>query len=400
MRKRRILLVFGTRPEAIKMCPLVKALKKSKAFYVFVCVTGQHRDMVFEVLKVFDVKPDFDLDIMREGQDLCDITHRVLVGVSEVLEGLMPDLVLVHGDTTTSFATALAAFYKQIPVGHVEAGLRTHHIYNPWPEEMNRQLTARIAAYHFAPTQLAKHHLLEEHVSGEIFVTGNTVVDALQFVTDKFAHDAALYHEQVRALRAAGYDTDRLDNGRRLVLITGHRREHFGEKFIDMAMGLKELSTKYDDVDFVYPVHPNPNVRDAITKAFCPGARKADLFSKEMGDRYPNFFFLTPLPYLAFVMLMSRCTFILTDSGGLQEEAPALGKPVLVMRETTERQEAIHSGAARLVGTSRTRIAEAASNLLDNPSACEEMSMAAYSYGDGSACQNIIDALLSSNTHI
>lgn len=377
------MLVFGTRPEAIKMCPLVKEFQKHPdIFETIVCVTGQHREMLDQVLKIFDVKPDYDLNIMKQGQDLYDVTARVLTGMRDVFKECKPDVVLVHGDTTTSTAAALAAFYQQIPVGHVEAGLRTHNIYSPWPEEMNRQITGRIATYNFAPTPLSEKNLQEEKAHGQIFVTGNTVIDALHMVVDKLKNDQALADEQINVLKKAGYDVTRLDNGKKLVLITGHRRENFGEGFINMVTAMKDLSEKYPDVDFVYPMHLNPNVRKPIHEVFGEDLTR------------PNFFFIEPLQYLEFVYLMEMSTIVLTDSGGIQEEAPGLGKPVLVMRDTTERPEALKSGTVHLVGTNRELIVNEVSCLLDDIVAYEVMSKAANPYGDGMACYRIVKALI------
>ena len=376
------MLVFGTRPEAIKMCPLVKEFQKhTKEFKTVVCVTGQHREMLDQVLTIFDVKPDYDLNIMKQGQDLYDVTARVLTGMRDVFKECKPDVVLVHGDTTTSTASALAAFYQQIPVGHVEAGLRTHNIYSPWPEEMNRQLTGRIAEYNFAPTPLSEKNLLEEKAHGKIYVTGNTVIDALHMVVDKLNNDAALAKEQDEFLLQAGYDAARLDNGKKLVLITGHRRENFGDGFIRMVTAMKDLSEKYPDVDFVYPMHLNPNVRKPIHEVFGEDLTRS------------NFFFIEPLQYLEFVHLMSKATIVLTDSGGIQEEAPGLGKPVLVMRDTTERPEALESGTVHLVGTDYDKIMNEVSVLLDDDAAYKKMSQAVNPYGDGKACHRIVDAL-------
>ena len=379
----RVLLVFGTRPEAIKMCPLVKEFQKDpESFETIVCVTGQHREMLDQVLRIFEIKPDYDLNIMKQGQDLYDVTARVLTGMRDVLKEVKPDVVLVHGDTTTSTAAALAAFYQQILVGHVEAGLRTHNIYSPWPEEMNRQITGRIAAYDFAPTPLSEKNLLEEKAQGRIYVTGNTVIDALHMVVDKLKNDKALADEQVGVLKAAGYDVTRLDGGRKLVLITGHRRENFGDGFISMVTAMKDLSEKYPEVDFVYPMHLNPNVRKPIH----------EVFGEDL-TVYPNFFFIEPLQYLEFVYLMEKSTVVLTDSGGIQEEAPGLGKPVLVMRDTTERPEALKSGTVHLVGTDHDLIVSEVSTLLDDAKAYEKMSKAVNPYGDGKACSRIVRAL-------
>ncbi len=376
------MLVFGTRPEAIKMCPLVKAFQKDiKNFETIVCVTGQHREMLDQVLTIFDVKPDYDLNIMKQGQDLTDVTARVLTGLRDVFKECRPDVVLVHGDTTTSTAGALAAFYAQIPVGHVEAGLRTHNIYSPWPEEMNRQITGRIATYNFSPTPLSEKNLLEENVQGKIVVTGNTVIDALHMVVEKLKNDLALAKEQEKILAKAGYDVMRLKDGKKLVLITGHRRENFGEGFIRMVTAMKDLSEKYPDVDFVYPMHLNPNVRKPIHEVFGEDLTR------------PNFFFIEPLQYLEFVYLMEKSTIVLTDSGGIQEEAPGLGKPVLVMRDTTERPEALESGTVHLVGTDYNKIFNEVSTLLEDDTAYEKMSKAVNPYGDGKACGRIVNAL-------
>lgn len=385
------MLVFGTRPEAIKMCPLVKELqKRSSEFETVVCVTGQHREMLDQVLRIFEVKPDIDLNIMKQGQDLTDVTVRILTGMRDVFKTCKPDVVLVHGDTTTSTAAALAAFYAQIPVGHVEAGLRTHNIYSPWPEEMNRQLTGRIATYNFAPTPLSEKNLLEENAHGKVYVTGNTVIDALHLVVDKLKTDAALAAEQNRILLAAGYDVTRLAKGKKLVLITGHRRENFGDGFIRMLSAMRDLSIKYPNVDFVYPMHLNPNVRRPIHEIFTG----MDSLSKGEGwGEASNFFFIEPLQYLEFVHLMSKATIVLTDSGGIQEEAPGLGKPVLVMRDTTERPEALASGTVHLVGTDYDKIVNEVSTLLDDASAYEIMSKAVNPYGDGQACHRIVSVL-------
>lgn len=379
-----IMLVFGTRPEAIKMCPLVKEFQKhSDIFKTLVCVTGQHREMLDQVLQIFDVVPDYDLNIMKQGQDLYDVTARVLTGMRDVLQEAKPDCVLVHGDTTTSTSAALAAFYQQIPVGHVEAGLRTHNIYSPWPEEMNRQLTGRIATYHFAPTPLSKGNLLKEGVKEDrVYVTGNTVIDALYMVVDKLKRDDILSGKEKEVLKKSGYDTDRLLSGRKLVLITGHRRENFGNGFINICEAIKYLNNKYTDVDFVYPMHLNPNVRKPIHEVF--------------GDdltNLGNMFFIEPLEYLSFVYLMEKSYIVLTDSGGIQEEAPGLGKPVLVMRDTTERPEALESGTVKLVGTDYNRIVTEVSVLLDDTVAYDKMSRAVNPYGDGMACKRIVDCL-------
>ena len=378
----RVMLVFGTRPEAIKMCPLVKEFQKYPTdFETIVCVTGQHREMLDQVLRIFDVTPNIDLNIMKQGQDLTDVTVRILTGMRDVFKTCHPDVVLVHGDTTTSTAAALAAFYAQIPVGHVEAGLRTHNIYSPWPEEMNRQITGRIATYHFAPTPLSEKNLKNENAQGHIFVTGNTVIDALHMVVNKLQSDAALAAEQNKVLLDAGYDVTRLTNGKKLVLITGHRRENFGDGFIRMVTAMKDLSEKYTDVDFVYPMHLNPNVRKPIY----------EVFGEDLSR--PNFFFIEPLQYLEFVYLMSKANIVLTDSGGIQEEAPGLGKPVLVMRDTTERPEALESGTVHLVGTDYDKIVTEVSTLLNDDVAYKKMSQAVNPYGDGKACERIVDAL-------
>lgn len=378
---KRIMLVFGTRPEAIKMCPLVKEFQKfPEEFETIVCVSGQHREMLDQVLKIFEVKPDYDLNIMKQGQDLYDVTARVLMGMRDVLKEVKPDVVLVHGDTTTSTAAALAAFYQQIPVGHVEAGLRTHNIYSPWPEELNRQITGRIATYDFAPTPLSEKNLLEEKARGQIFVTGNTVIDALHMVVDKLKTDKALAEEQINVLKNAGYDVSRLDNGKKLVLITGHRRENFGDGFISMVTAMKDLSEKYPDVDFVYPMHLNPNVRKPIH----------EVFGEDL-SAFKNFFFIEPLQYLEFVYLMEKSTVVLTDSGGIQEEAPGLGKPVLVMRNTTERPEALDAGTVKLVGTDYDLIMSEVTHLLEEQAYYDQMSHAVNPYGDGHACKRIVE---------
>lgn len=380
---KKVMLVFGTRPEAIKMCPLVKEFQKhNDEFETIVCVTGQHREMLDQVLNIFEVKPDFDLNIMKQGQDLYDVTARVLTGMRDVFNECKPDVVLVHGDTTTSTAAALAAFYQQIPVGHVEAGLRTHNIYSPWPEEMNRQITGRIASYNFSPTPLSESNLKEEKAQGEIYVTGNTVIDALHMVVNKLKNDESLAKEQEGILKKAGYDANRLADGRKLVLITGHRRENFGEGFIHMVTAIKDLKNKYPDVDFVYPMHLNPNVRKPIHEVFGEDLSNLD-----------NMFFIEPLQYLEFVYLMEKATIVLTDSGGIQEEAPGLGKPVLVMRDTTERPEALASGTVHLVGTDYQKIMDEVSTLLEDANAYEKMSKAVNPYGDGKACERIVKIL-------
>lgn len=379
----KVMLVFGTRPEAIKMCPLVKEFQKhNDAFQTIVCVTGQHREMLDQVLNIFEVKPDYDLNIMKQGQDLYDVTARVLTGMRDVFKECKPDVVLVHGDTTTSTAAALAAFYQQIPVGHVEAGLRTHNIYSPWPEEMNRQITGRIATYNFSPTPLSESNLKAEKAQGNIYVTGNTVIDALHMVVNKLKNDETLAKEQEAILKQAGYDINRLADGKKLVLITGHRRENFGEGFIHMVTAIKDLKNKYPDVDFVYPMHLNPNVRRPIHEVF--GEDLTNL---------GNMFFIEPLQYLEFVYLMEKATIVLTDSGGIQEEAPGLGKPVLVMRDTTERPEALASGTVHLVGTNYLKIMDEVSTLLEDEQAYEKMSKAVNPYGDGKACERIVEIL-------
>lgn len=388
MSMKTIMLVFGTRPEAIKMCPLVKEFQKyTDKFNTVVCVTGQHREMLDQVLSIFGVKPDYDLNIMKQGQDLTDVTARVLTGMRDVFKECKPDVVLVHGDTTTSTAAALAAFYQQIPVGHVEAGLRTHNIYSPWPEEMNRQITGRIATYNFSPTPLSEKNLIEEKIQGKIYVTGNTVIDALHMVVKKLKGDKALAAKQTEKLVTAGYDITRLKNGKRLVLITGHRRENFGTGFIHMVTAIRDLKSKYPDVDFVYPMHLNPNVRKPIHEVF--GENLSNL---------GNMFFIEPLEYLEFVYLMEKSTIVLTDSGGIQEEAPGLGKPVLVMRDTTERPEALSSGTVHLVGTDYNRIIDEVSTLLDDADAYNKMSKAVNPYGDGYACRRIIEVLVGKET--
>ena len=375
------MLVFGTRPEAIKMAPLVKEFQKyPETFETVVCVTGQHRQMLDQVLQLFDITPDYDLNIMKQGQDLYDVTARVLTGMRDILNESKPDVVLVHGDTTTSTAAALAAFYQQIPVGHVEAGLRTHNIYSPWPEEMNRQITGRIAAHNFSPTSLSRQNLINEAVAdGSILVTGNTVIDALYWVVDKIKSDISLNSDLYTLLLNNGYDTKRLADGRKLVLITGHRRENIGDGFINMCSAIKALTEKYPEVDFVYPMHLNPNVRKPIHEVF--------------GDDLtclPNMFFIEPLEYLSFVYLMEKSTIVLTDSGGIQEEAPGLGKPVLVMRDTTERPEAVEAGTVKLVGTNFDKIVSEVSQLLDDREYYDSMSKAVNPYGDGLACDRIV----------
>lgn len=381
---KKVMLVFGTRPEAIKMAPLVKEFqKKFDLFETVVCVTGQHREMLDQVLHLFDIKPDYDLNIMKQGQDLYDVTARVLLGMREVLKDVKPDILLVHGDTTTSTAAALAAFYQQIPVGHVEAGLRTHNIYSPWPEEMNRLITGRIATYHFAPTPLSKENLLSENVREEaVIVTGNTVIDALYMVVDRIKKDKELSVKLENVLAEAGYDINRLQDCRHSVLITGHRRENFGDGFIQMCKALKTLTEKYPNVDFVYPMHLNPNVRKPIH----------EVFGEDLSN-LSNMFFIEPLEYLSFVYLMEKASIVLTDSGGIQEEAPGLGKPVLVMRDTTERPEALEAGTVKLVGTNYDIIVREVSLLLDDTGYYDGMSKAVNPYGDGMACSRIVNKL-------
>ena len=384
IRMKKVMLVFGTRPEAIKMAPLIKEFQKyPNEFLTVICVTGQHREMLDQVLNIFEIVPDYDLNIMKQEQDLYDVTAKVLTGIRDVLKEAEPDVVFVHGDTTTSMATALATFYQQIPVGHVEAGLRTHNIYTPWPEEMNRQLTGRIATYHFSPTLLSKQNLLNEGIGEDnIVVTGNTVIDALYMVVEKIKTDKKLNSELELALNKAGYNVNRLQNEKKMVLVTGHRRENFGNGFISMCHAIRALREKYLEVDFVYPMHLNPNVRSAIHEVF--------------GDNLSglsNMFFIEPLEYLSFVCLMEKATVVLTDSGGIQEEAPALGKPVLVMRNTTERPEALEAGTAKLVGTNYDRIVNEVSALLDNRDYYDQRSQAVNPYGDGFACRRIVEVL-------
>ena len=383
---KKIMLVFGTRPEAIKMAPLVKAFQEKKEdFETIVCVTGQHREMLDQVLHLFDIKPDYDLNIMKQGQDLYDITSRVLLGMRDVLKVCRPDILFVHGDTTTSTAAALAGFYQQIPVAHVEAGLRTYDIYSPWPEEMNRQITGRIATYNFSPTQLSRKNLLKENITdSKITVTGNTVIDALHWVTAKIKNDKKLDVRLTRDLQEKGYDSKRLQDGKRLILITGHRRENFGEGFLNICNAIKDLAIQHPDVDFVYPMHLNPNVRKPIHVVF--GEDLSNL---------GNIFFIEPLEYLMFVFLMEKANIVLTDSGGIQEEAPGLGKPVLVMRDTTERPEAVEAGTVKLVGTNYQAIMDSVSCLLSDSSEYEKMSKATNPYGDGQACKRIIEKISS-----
>ncbi len=386
--KKKVMLVFGTRPEAIKVAPLVKAFQQhSDRFETLVCVTGQHREMLDQVLRLFEIVPDYDLNIMKQGQDLYDVTARVLTGLRDVYQEAKPDVVFVHGDTTTSMAAALAAFYQQIPVAHIEAGLRTHNIYSPWPEEMNRQITSRIAAYNLAPTPLSRENLLKEGVKEEsITVTGNTVIDALYMVVNKIKNDTTLAGQLQEQLKTAGYDTARLNNGKKLVLITGHRRENFGEGFVNMCHAIKTLTEKYPEIDFVYPMHLNPNVRKPIREIFGEEAESG----KNGQER--NIFFIEPLDYLPFVFLMEQSTLVLTDSGGIQEEAPGLGKPVLVMRDTTERPEAVDAGTVKLVGTDYGLIVKEVSRLLEDEDYYRSMAQANNPYGDGKACERIVES--------
>lgn len=386
--KKKVMLVFGTRPEAIKMSPLVKEFRKrTDEFDTIVCVTGQHREMLDQVLTIFEITPDYDLNIMEQGQDLTDVTTRVLTGMRDVFKSVRPDVVLVHGDTTTSTAAAMATFYVQIPVAHVEAGLRTHNVYSPWPEEMNRQITGRIATYNFSPTPLSESNLKAEVAPGNIYVTGNTVIDALHMVVDKLQNNEVLAVEQDRVLAEAGYDVSRLADGKKLVLITGHRRENFGDGFIHMCTAIRDLKNKYPKVDFVYPMHLNPNVRKPIHEVFGENIKGLN-----------NMFFIEPLQYLEFVYLMYKANIVLTDSGGIQEEAPGLGKPVLVMRDTTERPEALSSGTVHLVGTDYNKIMNEVSTLLDDAEAYAKMSHAVNPYGDGQACRRIADVLAGKET--
>ena len=380
---KKVLIIFGTRPEAIKMAPLVKEFKNDADFFnTKVCVTGQHREMLDQVLSIFEIQPDYDLNIMKQGQDLYDVTSRVLLGMREVLSKEKPDIVLVHGDTTTSSAAALAAFYQQIPVGHVEAGLRTYNIYSPWPEEINRQITGRIATYNFSPTTLSEKNLHNEKVSGTTIVTGNTVIDALHLIVEKLNRDVTSRKIVEDSLNRVGYDVSRLKNGKKVILITGHRRENFGKGFIQMVTAMKDLSLSFPDVDFVYPMHLNPNVRKPIHQVFGNNL-----------SIYDNFFFIEPLQYLEFVYMMMKSNIVLTDSGGIQEEAPGLGKPVLVMRDTTERPEAVKAGTVKLVGTNYDLIVNSITELLTNEEKYSEMSKAENPYGDGEACKRIVEFL-------
>lgn len=395
--KKRVMLVFGTRPEAIKVAPLVKAFQEqTDRFETIVCVTGQHREMLDQVLHLFDIKPNHDLNIMKQGQDLYDVTARVLTGLRGVYKEAKPDVVFVHGDTTTSMAAAMAAFYQQIPVAHIEAGLRTHNIYSPWPEEMNRQITSRISAYNLSPTPLSKENLLKEGVDeATITVTGNTVIDALYMVVHKIKSDESLQGEIKKVLLESGLPAavvndymSPVENKRKLVLITGHRRENFGEGFKNMCNAIKTLTEKYPDVDFVYPMHLNPNVRKPIKEIFGEAAVSKNVEGKPSGN---NIYFIEPLEYLPFVYLMNQSTLVLTDSGGIQEEAPGLGKPVLVMRDTTERPEAVDAGTVKLVGTNYDLIVSETSRLLDDKGYYNSMARASNPYGDGKACERIIE---------
>jgi UDP-N-acetylglucosamine 2-epimerase (non-hydrolysing) len=412
---KKVMLVFGTRPEAIKMAPLVKEFQKNtEQFETIVCVTAQHREMLDQVLDLFEIKPDFDLNLMKQGQDLYDVTSRVLLGMRDVLTDVKPDLVLVHGDTTTSTASALAAFYQQIPVGHVEAGLRTHNLYSPWPEEANRQMTGRLATYHFSPTETSKQNLLAEGIKEEnIFVTGNTVIDALYMVLDQIKNRTDLKeqveskllasglkrevveHYMLKEMASANNDSLVVDNqqpttdNRRLVLITGHRRENFGDGFLNICNAIKQLAETYPDVDFVYPMHLNPNVRKPIEQVF---GSIGEIGGNSCNS---NIHFIEPLEYLPFVYLMSQSHLVLTDSGGIQEEAPGLGKPVLVMRDTTERPEAVVAGTVKLVGTDRDTIINEVASLLNDEMYYNSMAKANNPYGDGKACCRILSDIIS-----
>ena len=379
---KKVMLVFGTRPEAIKMCPLIMELNKAfDNFETIVCVTGQHREMLDQVLGFFEIIPDVDLNIMKGGQDLYDITSRVLIGMRDALNKYAPDIVIVHGDTTTTFAASLAAFYQKIPVAHVEAGLRTYNLYSPWPEEINRQLASRICQYHFAPTSLSRENLLHENIeSKNILVTGNTVIDALHIVVDKINTNYDLEKNLALNLLRVGYDVQRLQNGRKMILITGHRRENFGGGFVNICKAIRTLSRRYETVDFVYPMHLNPNVRTPIYQIF-------------KDEKLSNVFFIEPLEYLSFIFLMEKSCIVMTDSGGIQEEAPSLGKPVLVMRDTTERPEAIEAGTVKLVGTDCTKIVEEVSLLLENELYYTQMNRATNPYGDGNASKRIVEFL-------
>ena len=417
---KKILVVFGTRPEAIKMSPLVKKFQNNREkFEISVCVTAQHREMLDQVLNLFEIVPDFDLNIMKSGQDLYDVTSRVLLGMKDVLTETKPDIVLVHGDTSTSTAVALASFYQQIPVGHVEAGLRTHNIYSPWPEEMNRQITGRLATYHFAPTPLSKRNLLTEGVKEEnILVTGNTVIDALYWVINKMKKDKTLENTINQKLNDFGLPIEKIaawqkDTGntrnkeakqsqcmpRKLVLITGHRRENFGQGFLNICKAIKELAETFSGVDFVYPMHLNPNVRNAMKHVFgnavIPNLEKTQDTNLE---NKRNTYFIEPLDYLPFVYLMNASYLLLTDSGGIQEEAPGLGKPVLVMRDTTERPEALDAGTVALVGTNKQKIITQISKLINDQIHYNNMVKASNPYGDGKACERIINALIANES--
>lgn len=382
--QKTVMLVFGTRPEAIKMAPLIKEFqKKSDIFNTLVCVTAQHRQLLDQVMDVFHLTADYDLDIMQQGQDLYDITSRVLLSMKDVLRQARPELVLVHGDTTTSTAAALAAFYQQIPVGHIEAGLRTGNIYSPWPEEMNRQITGRIASYHFAPTETSRENLLKENVHPDnIHVTGNTVIDALHLVVNELKRDKQLADRERQTLIGCGYDVSRLNEGKKLVLITGHRRENFGDGFHNICKAIKMLVLQHPDVDFVYPMHLNPNVRNPIRQ----------VFGENLND-FQNLFFIEPLEYLSFVYLMEKSFLVLTDSGGVQEEAPSLGKPVLVMRDTTERPEAVLAGTVKLVGANYQKIVDEVSQLILDDHSYSLMSKANNPYGDGQASKRIVEII-------
>ena len=381
---KKILIVFGTRPEAIKMAPLVNELKKyPNNFETLVCVTGQHRQMLDQVLSLFEIEPDYDLNIMQANQDLYDITSRILLGMRDILKKERPDVVFVHGDTTTSTASALAAFYQQIPVAHIEAGLRTGNIYSPWPEEMNRLLTGRLATYHFAPTTRASNNLLNENISKEhIFITGNTVIDALHWVINKIENNTEIELQIQSQIKQLGYDTQRLNQEKKLVLITGHRRENFGDGFLNICHAIKEMADKYSDIDFIYPVHLNPNVRKPVM----------DVLGNKSSNN--NIFLIEPLDYLPFVYLMSKSYLLLTDSGGIQEEAPSLGKPVLVMRDTTERPEAVEAGTVLLVGTDKNKIKNTVSELIDNKQKYTLMSRTENPYGDGLSSKRIVEKML------
>ncbi|MBD3797637.1 MAG: UDP-N-acetylglucosamine 2-epimerase (non-hydrolyzing) [Campylobacterales bacterium] len=373
---KKILIVFGTRPEAIKMAPLVKEFEKhNDVFDMKVCVTAQHREMLDQVLELFDIKPHYDLDVMKQGQDLYDVTSKILLGMRDVLTEFQPDLVLVHGDTTTTLATTLSSFYQRIPVGHVEAGLRTGNIYSPWPEEANRLLTTQVTKYHFAPTLKNKENLQKEHIPDkDIIITGNTVIDTLFMVVERLKNDENLATDTHNSIVEKGYNS----SDRKVVLVTGHRRENFGEGFLNICTALKELAQQHKDVDFVYPVHLNPNVQKPVN---------------EILKDIDNVYLIAPLDYLPFVYLLKRSFLVLTDSGGVQEEAPSLGKPVLVMRDTTERPEAVEAGTVLLVGTDVENIKQNVSRLLENETYYKKMSYAHNPYGDGNACSKIVNFL-------